>query len=117
MIFEIPIDITTATADGEITFDVELDGPTYTLQLSFCEQSQLWYMNVFLLTNTTSTPIALGVALVVNVPLLINNQLADRPAGELILVGTVDPARTDLGSTCVLRYYDAAEIAAAEAAR
>jgi hypothetical protein len=112
MIFEIPIDITTATADGAISLDVELDGPTYRLQFEYADCAQLWYMSVFLQSNTTSIPIAQGVPVVTRMPLLIDVQVADRPAGELIVSGDRDAGRTDLGTFCTLRYYDADEIAA-----
>lgn len=112
MISEVPIDITTATADGEISLDVELDGLTYTLRFSFSDASQLWYMSVYLQTNTTVTPIAQGLPVVTRAPLLAGIQVADRPAGELIVTGSIDAGRSDLGSLCKLLYYDASEIEA-----
>lgn len=111
MIFEIPIDITTAAADGEITFDVELDGATYRMQFGYAECSQLWYLSLFLQTNTTSRPIAQGMVCVTGMPILADVQVADRPAGELILAGDRDAGRNELGSFVKLLYYDAAEMA------
>lgn len=110
MIYEIPIDITTAPTDGEITLDVELDGATYRMQFSYAKCSQLWYLSIFLQTNTTSRPIAHGLACVSGVPLLAEIQVADRPAGELILQGAIDAGRNDLGTFVKLLYYDAAEM-------
>lgn len=111
MISEIPIDVTTATDDGEITFDVELDGTTYQLQLSYAPCAQLWYLSIFLVASGVVTPIAQGLALVTAIPLLIAVQVPDRPAGELMVVGDRDAGREDLGTFCKLRYYDAAELA------
>jgi len=112
MVFEIPIDVTTATADGEITFDVELDGRTYAIQLSWCDSAQLWFMSLFLQSNTTASPIAQGIALVTAMPLLLDVQVPERPPGELLCVGDHDATRTDLGGAVKLHYHDAAEIAA-----
>lgn len=112
MIFEIPIDVSDAVADGEVAFDVELDGSTYNLRLSYADSSQLWYMSLFLQADTTPTPIVQGCALVSMLPLLLDVQVDDRPAGELIVIGPVDAGRSDLGSRCKLFYYDAEEIAA-----
>lgn len=112
MIFEIPIDITKTPTDGEITFDVELDGATYRMQFSYADCSQLWYLSIFLQTGTVITPITQGVACVAAVPLLADVQVADRPAGELLLSGDRDPGRDELGSFVKLLYFDAAEMAA-----
>lgn len=111
MIFEIPINITSAPTDGEITCDVELDGATYRMQFSYAECSQLWYLSIFLQTNTTSRPITQGIACVAAVPLLADVQVADRPAGELLLSGDRDPGRNELGTFVKLLYFDAAEMA------
>lgn len=111
MIYEIPIDLSDAVADGEVTFDVELDGATYRMQLSYADCAQLWYLSLFLQTNTTTKPIAQGLACVTGVPLLADVQVADRPGGELILSGDRDAGRDELGSFVRLLYYDAAEMA------
>lgn len=109
-VFEIPIDISSAAADGEVTFDVELDGATYRMQFGYADCSQLWYLSIFLQTNTTSQPIAQGIACVTAVPLLADIQVADRPAGELILSGDRDAGRDELGTFVKLLYYDADEM-------
>ena len=110
MIFEIPISVTSAPTDGEITLDVELDGNTYRLQFSYAECSQLWYMSIFLQTNTVSQPIAYGLACVTGVPLLADVQVSDRPLGQLIFQGAYDAGRNDLGTFVKLLYYDVAEL-------
>jgi len=112
MIYEIPIDVTAAPEDGEITLDVELDGATYRMQFSYAECSQLWYLSIFLQTNTLTRAIAHGIACVVGQPLLADIQVADRPDGELILQGDRDPGRDELGNFVKLLYYDAAEMVA-----
>lgn len=112
MIFEIPIDVTTATADGEIALDVELDGVVYRLQLSYAECSQLWYLSIFLQSSTTVTPIVQGIAFVTGAPLLADVQVDNRPPGELIAHGDRDAGRTELGTFVTLRYYDAEEMTA-----
>jgi Domain of unknown function (DUF6983) len=111
MIFEIPIDITKAPTDGEVTFDVELDGATYRMQFGYAECSQLWYMSIFLQANTETRPITQGVACVTGMPLLADVQVPDRPAGELILAGDRDAGRDDLGKFVRLTYFDAEEMA------
>ena len=111
MIFEIPIDVSTAPADGEITLDVELDGATYRMQFSYADVTQLWYLSLFLQTNTETRAIAHGLACVTGVPLLADIQVADRPEGELIFQGSVDAGRGELGSFVKLLYYDADEMA------
>jgi len=115
MIFEIPIDVTTATADGELTFDVELDGTIYRLQLSYADCAQLWYADIDLVTSTETRSIVDGVAMVTGVPLLAGVQVADRPVGELILAGARDAGRNDLGSYVRLYYYDAEALAQVQA--
>lgn len=112
MVFEIPIDVTAVTADGEITFNVELDGRTYALQLSWCDSAQLWFMSLALQSNTTASPICAGIALVTAMPLLLDVQVPERPPGELLAIGDHDAGRNDLGGAVKLRYHDAAEIAA-----
>lgn len=112
MIFEIPIDITTATADGEISLEVELDGVIYLMHLSYAPCSQLWYLSLFLQSNTTPTPIVQGIAMVSGMPLLADVQVDDRPLGELFISGAADAGREDLGSNCKLLYYDAEAVAA-----
>lgn len=111
MIYEIPIDVTTAPTDGEITLDVELDGATYRLQFSYAECAQIWFLSIFLQTNTASQPIVHGIAAVTGIPLLAGVQVPDRPEGQLILEGTRDAGRNDLGSFVKLLYFDAAEMA------
>lgn len=115
MIYEIPIDITNAVQDGEVTFEVELDGVVYTMQLSWADCDQSWYMALLLHAGDDVVSIAQGVALATSVPLLLDVQVPDRPAGELMMVGDHDATRTDLGSAVVMRYYDAAEIVAIKA--
>lgn len=112
MIFAIPIDVSTKTPDGEISFAVELDGLTYQLELSYSIAAQLWYLSLFLQVDTTITPIAQGIAFVVGVPLLADVQVEDRPAGEFMLAGAADPGREDIGKASTLYYYDAEELEA-----
>lgn len=111
-VFEVPISVSDTPTDGEIIFDVELDGATYRLQFSYADCTQLWYLSIFLQTNTATSPIAYGLACVTGVPLLADVQVADRPAGELIFQGATDAGRTDLGTFVKLLYFDADELAA-----
>ena len=112
MIFEIPIDVTKAIEDGDVTSDVDLDGSTYTLQLTYVDAAQLWFLTLSLHTGDVSSAIARGLAMVSRQPLLSEVQIDGRPAGELIVSGDIDAGRNDLGGSCKLLYYDAAEIAA-----
>jgi hypothetical protein len=110
MISQIPIDVTTAVDDGEITFPVELDGTVYQLSLSYCAAADLWYLSIAYLQGQVSIPIADSLALVCNVGLISAVQTLNRPPGELLLRGDIDPGRNQLQFTQLL-YYDATEFA------
>lgn len=112
MIFEIPINISTAIDNGIVATDVELDGAIYELTLTFCDAEQLWYMDVTQVLGGVKVPVLLGVGLITGYPLLLGCQTDNRPLGELIAVGPRDAGRTDIGTYVKLLYYDAAEIAA-----
>lgn len=112
MIFEIPIDISTAVDNGIVSTDVELDGSIYELMLTFCDAETLWYLDLTQVVGGLKLPVLLGVGLITGYPLLFGCQTDNRPAGELIASGDRDAGRTDVGTYVKLLYYDAEEIAA-----
>lgn len=103
MIFEIPID----SLSEQQTFDVELDGSTYTIELVYSARVDQWFASVYFRRDTELVPILLGAGVVANYPLLAAVRHADRPAGDLVFRGTVDPGRLDLGDGVTLIYFDA----------
>jgi hypothetical protein len=98
-------------ADAFPLVDVTLDGTAYQLQLEWNSREALWYMSVYLpgATEDTRTPILLGQPMVTGRPLLLGCVHADRPKGELVLVGAVDTDRTGFNTQTTLLYYDQSE--------
>jgi hypothetical protein len=105
MIFEIPID---ASSERQ-TFDVELDGATYALELTYSARVDQWFASLYFRSDSTLVPILTGAGVVANYPLLAGVRHADRPPGELSFDGEIEPGRTQLGALVKLRYRDAAE--------
>ena len=109
MIFEIPLKASD-TVDDDFTIDVELDGATFTLEFSYSERSQLWYVSIFLRTDTAPVPILTGRAVTANYPWLIGCTHESRPVGELSVESDRDPGRDELGTYAKLFYFDAEEL-------
>lgn len=109
MIFTIDI----PTDSPYATFQSSLDGVLFAFDLLWNDRDALWYFNLSLPSATTApTPILYGQAMVAQRPLLAGITHADRPAGELIIVGR-DPGRYDWGTASKLLYFDAASVAEA----
>lgn len=106
MITRIPID---ATSEQQ-TFTVELDGSTFAIDLVYSSRVDQWFASVYFVRDTALVPVLVGAGVVANYPLLAATRHADRPVGDLIFRGTVDPGRLDLGGTVELCYFDAAEL-------
>lgn len=113
MISNIPIDPTFELQ----TFDVELDGSTYQIDLTYNARVDQWFLWLAFRQDTDLVPILSGAGLVADYPILLGVQHPDRPLGELRCYRAKDPGRTDLGGRILLLYYDAAEIAAIQAAQ
>lgn len=103
-------------ADDAAYFDLlaTLDGTLYTLEFRWNVRLGAWFMTV--LDGEGTTPLLLGVRLVVDYPLAQN--LVDRtPPGYFLAVDTgasdgfgIDPGFDDLGSRVQLWYVPEAEI-------
>lgn len=105
MISNIPIDPTFELQ----TFDVELDGSTYQIDLVYNARVDQWFLWLAFRRDTDLVPILSGAGLVAGYAVLAGVQHPDRPLGELQCYGTIDPGRVDLGGRVLLLYYDSAE--------
>lgn len=106
MITHIPID----PAFELQTFDVELDGSTYQIDLVYNQRVDQWFLWLAFRRDTELVPILSGAGLTANYPTLAGVQHPDRPRGELLPYGSTDPGRVDLGGRTLLLYLDAAEL-------
>lgn len=97
------------------TFDIELDGSTFRIDLVYNIRVNQWFISIAFRRETSTVPILSGAGLTAGLPILAGTQHPDRPLGDLLVQGSVDPGRMDLGGRCLLLYYDAAEINAAKA--
>jgi len=92
--------------------EVELDGLTYFLRLSWNSEAMLW---VLAIENAYNELIVAGIALVPDTPLLAGYRHLDVPAGELVALApdrrnTVGRDALSAGEV-VLIYVDAKEVA------
>jgi hypothetical protein len=96
-----------------VEFQVELDGVNYTLEFRWNARAEGWFASLF---DGEGEEFARGVRVVVDFPLFGRVRDARRPAGFLYVQDTTgkhkDPSRYELGSSAVLLYADAAEVAA-----
>ena len=95
----------------------QLDGRDYLLSFFWNEREEAWYLQ---LDDEAGVPIAAGIKLVLDWPLIGRVADARRPPGSLMAVDpSGNPARPglqDLGTRVQLVYADAAEVAAMKAA-
>jgi len=87
--------------------ETELDGTTYRMTFRWSAREQTWYLDI---TDTSDSPIAMGLRLVEGALLLRYITDPRRPPGELFVEGT--PTETNLGTDAFLVYADAAEVSA-----
>lgn len=92
--------------------EVELNGLTYFLRLSWNSEAELWVLAV---ENAYNEVIVAGVAVVPDTPLLAGYRHLDVPAGELVALApdrrdTVSRAALPAGDVALI-YVDAEEIA------
>ncbi len=92
-----------------------LDGAAFVLDFSFSARTNSWYVSVLQQREDAEpTPIAEGVRLAVNYPVLAGIVFDGRPRGELLPVDLtgqgLDPGYEDLGTRVLLYYYDAEEM-------
>ncbi len=99
-----------------IEFRTDLDDTEYVFRLHYLERFDSWLLD---LLDKQALPIAEGLPVVLNKPLLSQIVDARRPAGDLMFMqlgdGNVSPTFEGFGTKFVLYYGTAAEIAAAAA--
>lgn len=91
--------------------EVELDGLTYFLRLSWNGEAQLWTLAI---ENAYNALIVAGIALVPNTPLLSGYRHLATPAGQLVALApdrqdTVSRAALPSGEVALI-YVDAQEV-------
>jgi len=90
------------------SLSVDLDGVTYRLGFRWNARASAWFMS---LATEDETPIASGIKVVADWPLLRGVRGGLRPPGELLAVDTsgqqTDPGRDDLGRRVELVYVEA----------
>lgn len=89
------------------TIRVTLDGREYVLGLDYSEREDRWWLSV---SDVAGTPLATGIKLVANWPLLHQRVSPDLPPGHLVAVdvsnsGGEPPGFADLGRRVRLLYY------------
>lgn len=109
MVLQIPL-LSSDVADDDFSIDVELDGATFTLEFSYSSRATLWYVSIYLRTDSAPEPIVTGVAVTANYPWLTGVTHPSRPKGELSAESDRDPNRNELGNFAVITYFDAAEL-------
>jgi hypothetical protein len=94
-------------------FQVELDGVLFTLEFRWNARAEGWFASLF---DGEGEELARGMRVVVDLPLFARMKDERWPAGFLFVQDTTgrhrDPGRYELGSSAVLLYADAAEVAA-----
>lgn len=89
---------------------VDLDGVEFVLALSWNPRDEHWVLSLAL---ADGTPVASGIRVVANAPLLQFVSHPQRPLGELKALDTSgagnDPGLTELGGRVLLLYQSAAE--------
>jgi hypothetical protein len=108
MIFAIP-----TFADPNYTQSVELDGSTYQLSFQYVQRRGSWLLSI---ADESGNPIATGLLVLANWPLLRRCSHPDRPKGQLVAVssiGDTPPGLDDFGAgkRVELFYYTADEFA------
>lgn len=102
---EIPL----LTDDPSYDVDVELDGTTYSLRLSWNVRADMWIMDMYLPTNAARIPVVLGQPCLLGLLLTLGTYL-NAPPGQIAIIGDRDPARNDWGTRAKMVYLDQAEI-------
>lgn len=88
------------------TFEVSLEGTLYLFALAWNARDSAWYMAI---SDADGAPIATGIRVVVDWPLLKGVADSRRPPGEIFALdttGTGDPGLADLGGRVSLIYNE-----------
>lgn len=90
-----------------------LDGRDYILRFEWFQRDGAWRFSI---ADQNDSPIAVGIKIVTDWPLLFGVVDARRPAGQLMIIDErgegLDPSFSELGSRFTLVYFTAAELAA-----
>ena len=96
------------------TMTVTLDGANYDLAFDWNSRASRWYMT---LMDTTDSPIAASLCLLVGVPLLMSVTDVRRPPGDFVAIDTsgqnIEAGLNDLGNRVQVRYVPIADLTAA----
>lgn len=103
MLYEIPVDSTV----GHQTFEVELSGASYRIELRWNNRAQAWFISLY---SGTGKPLLLGRRLVVNTNILRRHRTPEFPPGDLVAVDTTgsnaDPGADEIGKRVKLLYAE-----------
>ena len=99
------------SSDVFYTQITQLDGVDYLLDFRYNDRENSWRFSIAL---TDNTPLATGIKIVTNYPLLQKYADDRLPAGEIFCITSGDdsnPAQNDLGigKRCLLVYYSKSE--------
>ena len=109
-----PFVIPATGIDPRFALSVPLDGVDFSLAFAWNTRDERWYMDVY---DADENPLAVGVPLVVDVPLLQKYATDGMPAGWLIAYdatgrGNEIADQEDLGVRVQLMYLSQAEVEA-----
>lgn len=97
-----------ARTTGSARFRVSLDGSTYALRVQWNQREGRWSLDV---SDSSGTPIVMGIALVTGWSLLSLVTDARKPPGDLVVRrmdgGSGEPGLDELGAVVDLLYYEA----------
>jgi hypothetical protein len=96
----------------DFQFSCELDARTFTFRLRYDDRSDVWRMD---LGDANNVPLALSLALVVNMPILRGlRSNPELPQGEFVVLDTAgtgtDPTYDSIGRQHLVGYLSASEI-------
>lgn len=102
-----PIEIPVATDTPLYTQRVTLDGIEYVLKFDWNDRENRWYLSLY---DVSETPLATGIKIVSNWPLLRRFTSANMPPGSLMAAdlspqGGESPMYADLGVRVKLLYF------------
>jgi hypothetical protein len=98
--------IPTSSSLDHYSQQVTLDGVTYILEFAWNRRAERWFMSI----SDGEGPIATGMKVVADRPLLTYVSNTRRPPGELMALdtsgGEIDPGLHDLGDRVLLMYRE-----------
>lgn len=107
------LELPTRTDLARYSFDVELDGVTFTFVFEWNDRDEGWYFSIRS-TDVAATPLLSGRRVVVGYPLISIYRDTRLPAGTLVAIDTSskneDPGIADLGERVKLLYITRAEL-------